>query len=244
MTIEAMKQALEALIVNCGCNTDGIGKDAITALRTAIEQMEKQEPVAWHTVHKAVVTTIEKCKAASGMHRAIDLVVNAAQITHDTLGTDTTPPAAIKQDLTPAPAAPVQEPLFWYCPCSNGMYEGPIHNAQIEEVRKQSGAWVPLVTATNPPAAQPAPVKDLPFGVGGAIVAVKTLLSRDPCVHANTAIEMLDAILATPPAAQRQWVGLSEEEIDKLKHLIDWTATWSHGRFAYEIEQLLKEKNA
>lgn len=52
------------------------------------------------------------------------------------------------------------------------------------------------------------------------------------------------AIEATPPAAQRQWVGLSEEEIDKLKHLIDWTATWSHGRFAYEIEQLLKEKNA
>jgi hypothetical protein len=45
-------------------------------------------------------------------------------------------------------------------------------------------------------------------------------------------------------AAQRQWVGLSEEEIEKLKHLIDWTATWSHGRFAYEIEQLLKEKNA
>lgn len=52
------------------------------------------------------------------------------------------------------------------------------------------------------------------------------------------------AIDSVPPATQRQWVGLSEEEIDKLKHLIDWTATWSHGRFAYEIEQLLKEKNA
>ncbi len=51
-------------------------------------------------------------------------------------------------------------------------------------------------------------------------------------------------IVATPLAAQRQWVGISEGEIDKLKHLIDWTATWSHGRFAYEIEQLLKEKNA
>jgi hypothetical protein len=51
-------------------------------------------------------------------------------------------------------------------------------------------------------------------------------------------------LYTTPPAAQRQWVGLSEEEIDKLKHLIDWTATWSYGRFAYEIEQLLKEKNA
>ncbi len=53
-----------------------------------------------------------------------------------------------------------------------------------------------------------------------------------------------DTLLTTPPAAQRQWVGLSEDEINKLKHLIDWTATWSHGRFAYEIEQLLKEKNA
>jgi hypothetical protein len=50
--------------------------------------------------------------------------------------------------------------------------------------------------------------------------------------------------LYTTPQPKRQWVGLSEEEIDKLKHLIDWTATWSHGRFAYEIEQLLKEKNA
>ena len=46
-------------------------------------------------------------------------------------------------------AAPVQVPLFWYRPCSNGMYEGPIHNAQIEDVRKQSGAWVPLVSAIS-----------------------------------------------------------------------------------------------
>ena len=32
--------------------------------------------------------------------------------------------------------------------------------------------------------------------------AIKTLLSRDPCVHANTAIEMIDAILKEHPAAQ------------------------------------------
>jgi hypothetical protein len=54
---------------------------------------------------------------------------------------------------------------------------------------------------TTPPA-QPAPVQDLPFGVGGGLVAIKTLLSRDPCVHANTAIEMIDAILKEHPAAQ------------------------------------------
>jgi hypothetical protein len=54
---------------------------------------------------------------------------------------------------------------------------------------------------------------------------------------------MTIALLKSEAAAQRQWVGLSEDEINKLKHLIDWTATWSHGRFAYEIEQLLKIKN-
>mgnify|MGYP007090102344 FL=1 len=43
---------------------------------------------------------------------------------------------------------------------------------------------------------------------------------------------------------KREWTGLSEEEIEKLKHLIDWTASWSYGRFAYEIEQALKEKNS
>jgi hypothetical protein len=44
-------------------------------------------------------------------------------------------------------------------------------------------------------------------------------------------------------AHQRQWVGLSEEEINKLRHLVDWTAEWSYGRFAYELERLLREKN-
>ncbi len=94
---DIIRMALEALESGDGWRQS----EAIAALRTAIEQAEKQEPVAWHTVHKAVVTTIEKCKAASGMHRAIDLVVNAAQITHDTLGTDTAPPAAPVQDDIP-----------------------------------------------------------------------------------------------------------------------------------------------
>jgi len=44
----------------------------------------------------------------------------------------------------------------------------------------------------------------LPFGVGGGLVAIKTLLSRDPCVHANTAIEMIDSILKEHPAAPVQ----------------------------------------
>lgn len=49
--------------------------------------------------------------------------------------------------------APVQEPMFWVRLRSDGMYEGPIHNAQIEKVRKESGGWTPLYTA--PQAQQP-----------------------------------------------------------------------------------------
>ena len=55
--------------------------------------------------------------------------------------------AAIKAAL----AQPAQEPMFWYRPVGeDGGYEGPIHNSSIEEVRKKSGAWVPLVSATPP----------------------------------------------------------------------------------------------
>jgi hypothetical protein len=49
-------------------------------------------------------------------------------------------------------------------------------------------------------------LQDLPFGIGGGLVAIKTLLGRDPCVHANVAIEMIDAILKEHPAAQPQFV--------------------------------------
>ena len=55
-------------------------------------------------------------------------------------------------------AKPVQrEPLFWYRPCSDGGYEGPISNGSIEDVRKRSGAWIPLVAAPVQAGAQDQP---------------------------------------------------------------------------------------
>ena len=39
-----------------------------------------------------------------------------------------------------------QEPIFWYRPMVDGLYEGPLHKSQIERVRKESGGWVPLYT--------------------------------------------------------------------------------------------------
>lgn len=43
-----------------------------------------------------------------------------------------------------------QEPLFWYRPRGDGLYEGPLHKSQIERVREESGGWVPLYTNQQP----------------------------------------------------------------------------------------------
>ena len=66
----------------------------------------------------------------------------------------------------------------------------------------------------------------LPFGVGGGLVAIKTLLSRDPCVHANTAIEMIDAILKEHPAAQPAPV---QEPVARIAELEETVRQLNHA---------------
>jgi uncharacterized UPF0160 family protein len=51
-----------------------------------------------------------------------------------------------------------------------------------------------------------------------------------------------DTPLYTAPP-KREWVGLTDEEIKKLQHIIDWTAGWTYGNFARAVEAKLKEKN-
>ena len=41
----------------------------------------------------------------------------------------------------------------------------------------------------------------------------------------------------------RQWVGLTDEEINSVCYKRDWTATWTNTTFARAIEAKLKEKN-
>ena len=175
--------------------------------------------------------------------------------------------------------APVQEPLSFNCSAGCGSCGVKLQDFVTHQTQAQEGdEWVvvatePQVVSTccgspvevwderkqditasvdaTPPAA---PVQDLPFGVGGGLVAIKTLLSRDPCVHANTAIEMIDAILSAP-AAQRQWVGLTDEERDAIFELHHTRlGGWDHGgdEVMYDkhfedavaaIETKLKEKN-
>ena len=43
--------------------------------------------------------------------------------------------------------------------------------------------------------------------------------------------------------AQREWVGLTDEEINSVRHNRDWTAPWTDLVFARAIEAKLREKN-
>ena len=44
--------------------------------------------------------------------------------------------------------------------------------------------------------------------------------------------------------ALKQWVGLTDEEINSVRHKRDWTAPWTDTTFARAIEAKLREKNA
>ena len=97
-----------------------------------------------------------------------------------------------------------QKPMFWYRPRSDGMYEGPLHNKQIEQVRRESGGWVPLYTT--------------PLNPTDSIKSSKTL---DAQPH-------------------RQWIGLTDEEIDQIPYQADYNDLHMIAR---AVEAKLKEKN-
>ena len=40
-----------------------------------------------------------------------------------------------------------------------------------------------------------------------------------------------------------EWVGLTDDEINSVRHKRDWTAHWTDTTFARAIEAKLKEKN-
>jgi hypothetical protein len=109
-------------------------------------------------------------------------------------------------DYEPAPAQPLAhcEAGPEYCQQCHLEDRSLALAAAVRYVKNNTPKLVAdeICMALTTPPAQPAPVQDLPFGVGGGLVAIKTLLSRDPCIHANMAIEMIDAILKDHPAAQ------------------------------------------
>jgi len=64
---------------------------------------------------------------------------------------------------------------------------------------------------------------------------VNALVANKPDEAADATKRMVDYVFATPPAAQRQWVGLTEAEINE----------WDYDTrdLVMDIEKLLREKN-
>jgi hypothetical protein len=51
------------------------------------------------------------------------------------------------------------------------------------------------------------------------------------------------ATINTHPQPKREWVGLTDDEIELLRDMIDWSVGWSYIEFARAAEAKLKEKN-
>jgi hypothetical protein len=58
MKDEALHRALEALLINCGGNTEGIGKEAITAIKQALAAPTVQEPIGYLFQHEETGLTM------------------------------------------------------------------------------------------------------------------------------------------------------------------------------------------
>jgi hypothetical protein len=142
---------------------------------------------------------------------------------------------AIKQAI----AAPVKEPLTWYegAPpfpqdqewfIAETIYGDRVVLRSLDEGREHKGNYA-FKTADQTYMKQE---------------IVKRWMQFPDCEYLPPAQEFVCSTGFCHYKAQREWVGLDQDDIDKLKHMIDWTATWSYGKFACEIERILKEKNA
>jgi len=261
--IAVMKQALEALENALSDDKPYIRKSeaAITSLRTAIEAAEKQEPVKFlanGTRFKAAEYPHGVCikglpKELAGRWVAL---VAAEDDCHMKL---TTPPAApvqepvacnctnpwahdqcteaagckIKAKLTTPPAAPVQEPV------NQRAHEMALrqweHWKQYalelqEKLVKYEGGAPMVLNTTAAPVQEPSRTQTKQIVDG---------LQR--CHHPDSQHEFLRTWIrdwTIHKTAQRQWVGLTDEELRHLRK-----CNQQHDAFARAIEAKLKEKN-
>jgi hypothetical protein len=77
---------------------------------------------------------------------------------------------------------------------------------------------------------------------------VNSLVSNKPDEAAGFTKRMVDYVFATPPAAQRQWVGLTDTQIERVyfetvkKHR-GAPMPWGQVQFGKALEAKLKEMN-
>jgi hypothetical protein len=214
MSIEAMRQALEALeIVVVDVKTTPTAyeahRQAIAALRAAIEAAEKPAAVS-------------------------DAAIEAWAERHDIQGT-ATDLRCMFEDAASFTAAPVLEPVAWRefdgeggYTYSDYQYNETWRDAYIKRNGEKYANWVePLYTAA--PAAQPAQ----PAQQGMTIDASAPMVMTQHPAFAHR------------PAAQRQLVGLTEQQKQELAEnwfAEDWAITKAIGMM-YDHEVKLKENN-
>ena len=76
------------------------------------------------------------------------------------------------------------------------------------------------------------------------------LTKHHGCLHMDGTASGIPAWLDKTETAMRgrlaqpdQWQGLTDEEINSVRHNRDWTAPWTDETFARAIEAKLREKN-
>jgi len=151
-------------------------------------------------------------------------------------------PASLR-DFLKAIAAPVQEPIYQY-QMADGSWIDQIKDSYDYNVRH--GQATVRIVYTTPPAA---PVQEPVATDWERIARVQDAKLRAMC-NDPTAFEQLceimdryEALRPTPPAEQRPWVGLTDEEIDSVQRQYIQQMMPGSRHFARAIEAKLKEKN-
>jgi len=129
-------------------------------------------------------------------------------------------------------SAPVQEPHSWYSAEHDEWMTNKTrkeHEALNSYTHKVDGFDLALYPL--PPAAQPAPVQE-------PVAWIEHHKGGDNLEWENPGGKCTP-LYTTPPAAQRQWVGLTEKDLEDCAK-----GCRSTEEFAAEIEAKLKEKNA
>jgi hypothetical protein len=210
-------------------------REAITAIKQAraLDKMAENarelgldyEPAevlghnGWGFPIKAAAPVQKKCDCAA--HSAADCVCGAW---------NKSAVAPVQEDWGPGPheyhsltAASVQEPVAW-------RYRGILH--EFDPSDWAEGPVTPLYTT---PPAQPAPVQEpVAWTVSGKITDWSKDFSAYQTKHYTRPVY-------TPPAAQRQWVGLTDE--DKAMCIQSTAESKSVDELIAAIEAKLKEKN-
>jgi hypothetical protein len=234
-------------------------EDLISAMEYHVEQTRP--------IHSTTVALQAAREALKAMPTPLVCDCNQGQVCHvcDPI-TPPAQPAPVPKGWKMVPVEPTRE--MWTAvnklddQCAAGNYDGK--GCSIEQ------AWNCLLDAAPTPPAQPAPVQEPVAWPTGLIDRIKAAEQRIQDGHSPRRIPAdptdVDLVLAevryllegkqppfwidtTPPAAKRQWTGLTKEKIKSLEKLaIDpvdangW-GVFNRERFAELIEAKLKEKN-